>query len=192
MNTILARQARRTARWIVALVVLSLHAGAVQSASAQQMPWPAPDRDQRFGPNSIVVDIGVLAASLGYARQMSPNAEWGLTVSGGAQTGFTLTSGAVTGDEAVHLFAELLSGAVFLRADVGGRTELEGGVRVGWLYHSTEHETIFRGVYTQLKYRWGPVRFGPRVYAGRISDESGRGQVGLAVVPLTLGFRWSW
>lgn len=156
------------------------------------MGLPAPDRDQRFGPNRIALDIGVLAASLGYARQMSPKAEGGLAVFGGAQTGFMLASGELTGAEAMPLFVELLGGALFLRGDVGGRTELEGGMRVGWFYQATEYETTFRGLYTALQYRFGAARVGPRVYWGRISEESGRSQVGFAVVPVTFGFRWSW
>lgn len=192
MNTRIVKRTRGTTRSVVGSVVLCLHLGVTQSASAQQMWLPAPDREQRFGPNRIALDIGVLAASLGYARQMSPTAEWGFAVSVGAQTGFMLASGELTGDETMRLFVELLSGAVFLRGDVGARTELEGGVRVGWLYHATEYETTFRGLYTALQYRLGAVRVGPRVYWGRISEESGRSQVGFAVVPVTLGFRWSW
>ena len=181
-----------TNRSIAGLVLLCLHLGVIHSASAQQTWVPAPDRDQRFGPHRIALDIGVLAASLGYARQMSSNVEWGLAVSGGAQTGFMLASGELTGDEAIPLFVELLSGAVFLRGNVGGRTELEGGLRVGWFYHATEYETTFRGVYTAVQYRVGTVHVGPRVYWGRISEEAGRSQFGIAVVPVTLGFRWSW
>jgi hypothetical protein len=192
MNTLIVKRTRWTASSVVGSVALCLHLGVTQSASAQQLWLPTPDREQRFGPNRIGLDIGVLAASLSYARQMSPTAEWGLAVSVGAQTGFMLASGELTGDEAVPLFVELLSGAVFLRGDVGARTELEGGVRVGWLYHASEYETTFRGLYTALQYRLGSVRLGPRVYWGRISEDSGRSQVGFAVVPVTLGLRWSW
>lgn len=192
MNTLIVKGTRGTTRAVVGSVVLCLHLVVTQSASAQQMGLPAPDRDQRFGRNRIALDIGVLAASLGYARQMSPKAEWGLAVSGGAQTGFMLGSGELTGDEAMPLFVELLSGAVFLRGDIGGRAELEGGVRVGWFYHATEYETTFRGLYTALQYRVGAARVGPRLYWGRISEESGRSHVGLAVVPVMVGFRWSW
>lgn len=181
-----------TSRLIVVLVVLSLDPGGIGAASAQQMWFPAPDREHRFGPNRIALDVGVLAAALGYSRQLSPKAEWGLAVSGGAQTGFMLASGELTGDEAMPLFVELLGGAVFIRGDVGSRTELEGGVRAGWFYHRSEYETIFSGIYTALQYRLGAVRIGPRLYWGRISEESGRSQVGFAVVPLVLGFRWSW
>jgi hypothetical protein len=186
------KRMRGITRSIVRPVVLCLHLGVAQSVSAQQMWLPAPDRDQRFGPNRIALDIGVLAASAGYARQMSPKVEWGFAVSGGAQTGLMLASGELTGSEAMPLFVELLSGAVFVRGDAGERTELEGGVRVGWFYHATEYETIFRGLYTALRYRLGAVRVGPRVYWGLISEESGRSQVGFAVVPVTLGLRWSW
>ena len=55
-----------------------------------------------------------------------------------------------------------------------------------------EYETIFRGLYAALQYRAGPAHIGPRLYWGRISEESGRSRVGFAVVPLLLGFRWSW
>lgn len=183
---------RGTARSLLGSILLCLHLGGTQSASAQQMRLPAPDREQRYGPNRIALDIGALAASLGYARQMSTKTEIGLAVAGGAQTGFMLASGELTGDEPMPLFAELLSGAVFLRGDVGGRTEVEGGLRIAWFYHATEYETTFRGVYTALRYRFGAARVGPRVYWGRLSEESGRTQIGLAVVPLTLGVRWSW
>ena len=153
---------------------------------------PAPDGEQRFGPNRIGVDIGVLAASARYARQVSPQAEWGLSVSGGAQTGFMLASGELTGDAAMPLFVELPGAALFLRGDPGVRTELEGGARVGWFYHTTEHETIFGGLYLALQYRIGSMRLGPRIYWGHMSEESGRSQFNFAVIPLTLGFRWSW
>jgi hypothetical protein len=179
-------------RLVAAIVVLGLHLGVNHSVSAQQMWFPAPDRDDRFGPNRISLDMGVLGASLGYSRQMSPNAEWGFAVSGGAQTGFMLASTELTGDDAMPLFVELLGGAAFIRGAVGSRTELEGGVRVGWYFHSTEYETIFSGLYTGLQYRLGAVRIGPRLYWGRIAEESGRSEVGFAVVPLLLGFRWSW
>lgn len=181
-----------TIRFIAGSVVLCLHLGVAPSASAQQVGWPAPDREQRFGPNRIALDLGVLAASLGYDRQVAPNAAWGLAVSGGAQTGLMLFSGELTGAAAMPPFVELLSGAVFLRGDLGTRTELEGGVRVGWFYHGTEYETTFRGLYTALRYRFGAVHVGPRVYWGRISEEAGRTQVGFAIIPVTAGFRWSW
>lgn len=176
---------------LIGVIVLGLHLGG-RAVSAQQVWFPPPDRDERFGPNRISLDIGVLGASLGYARKMSRNAEWGIAVSGGAQTGFMLGSGELTGDEAMPLFVELLGGAAFIRGDIGSRMELEGGVRVGWFFHSTEYETIFSGVYTALQYRLGAVRIGPRLYWGRISEESGRSDVGFAVVPVMLGFRWSW
>jgi hypothetical protein len=98
----------------------------------------------------------------------------------------------LTGDEAMPLFVELHGGAVFLRGDIGGRTELESGGRIGWFYHDTEYETTFRGLYAALRYRFGAVSSGPRLYRGRISEEAGRSQLGFAVVPITLGFRWSW
>lgn len=183
---------RVTSRSIIVLVVLGLHLGGTRAASAQQPWFPPPDREHRFGPNRIALDVGVLAASLGYSRQMSPKAEWGLAVSGGAQTGFMLGSGELAGNEAMPLFVELLGGAVFIRGDVGNRTELEGGVRVGWFYHSTEYETTFRGLYTALQYRIGAMRIGPRLYWGRMAEESGRNEDGFAIVPLVLGFRWSW
>lgn len=193
MRTLIVKRMRSTNRAIVGSVVICLHLGlTADSAPAQQMLLPAPDRAERFGPNRITLDLGVLAASLGYARQMSPQAEWGLAVSAGAQTGFMLYSGELTGEAAAPLFVELLSGAVFLRGDVGRRTELEGGARVGWFFHATEHETIFRGLYAALQYRFGGVRVGPRLYWGRIEEESGRSDVGFAVVPATVAFRWSW
>ena len=183
---------RGAPRYVASAMVLCLHLCIAQAVSAQQWRLPAPDRAERFGPNSIALDVGVLAASVAYARQLSPRTEWGLAVSGGAQTGFMLESGELTGDEATPLFVELLSGALFLRGDVGARTELEGGARVGWFFHATEYETTFRGLYTALQYRFGAVHIGPRLYWGRISEESGRSQVGFALVPVTLRLRWSW
>ena len=179
-------------RLAVSMVVLGLHLGGHQFASAQQTWLPPPDRDDRFGPNRISVGVGVLGVSAGYSRQLSRNVEWGLAVSGGAQTGFMLFSGELTGDAAVPLFVELLAGAAYVRGDVGGRTELEGGARVGWFFHTTEYETVFSGLYTALQYRLGAARLGPRLYWGRIAEESGRSDVGFAVVPLLLSFRWSW
>lgn len=191
MNVLIAR-GRVISRWIAVVGVLGLHPGMNATASAQQSWLPAPDGEHRFGPNRIAFDVGILAASLGYSRQMSPKTEWGFAVTGGAQMGFMPGSGELTGDHAVPLFAELLGGAVFVRGEVGSRTELEGGGRIGWFYHRTEYETIFKGLYTALHYRLGAVRAGPRLYWGRITEESGRSQTGFAVVPLVLGFRWSW
>lgn len=183
---------RMISGFLVSAAVLCSYSGVAQPVSAQQMGFPEPDRDQRFGPNRIGVDIGALAVSVSYSRQVSSRAEWGVAVSGGAQTGFMVGSSELTGDHAMPLFVELASAAAFVRGDLGERTELEGGARAGWLFHATEFETIFGGIYTSVQYRIGAARIGPRVYWGRISEESGRSETSFAVIPLTLGFRWSW
>ena len=177
---------------IAVLIALALHFELDQPVSAQQAWLPPPDRHERYGENRVSLDIGVLGASLGYSRQMSRSAEWGVAVSGGAQTGFMLCSSELTGKQALPLFVELLGGAAFIRGELGSHTELEGGVRVGWLYHSTEYETIFSGIYTALQYRLGAMWIGPRLHWGRIAEESGRSEFGFGVVPLLVGFRWSW
>jgi hypothetical protein len=174
------------------IAVVAFHLGMAQPACAQQIGFPTPEHGQRLGPNRIGLDIGVLAASVSYARQVSPAAEWGIAVSGGAQTGFMLGASELGGDATVPLLVELLSAAAFLRGGVGGRTNLEGGARVGWLYHTTEYETLFGGLYGAVQYRIAAVHLGSRIYVGRISEETGRYEFVFAVIPLTVGFRWSW
>lgn len=176
----------------VTFVLLTAHFGGAQPSSAQQNWLPAPDRDQRLGPNRVGLDIGVLAASLSYARQASSSLEWGVTIAAGAQTGFMLGSSELAGDAAIPLFVELFSAGVFLRGDLATRTELEAGARVGRLYHASEYETLFSGIYSSVSYQIGALHLGPRIDVGRIAEETGRSEFKVAIVPLTVGFRWSW
>ena len=177
----------------MAAMLIALNAITAAEGAAQQRWFPAPDAEQSFGPNGISIDLAVLGASLAYSTQRSSRVALGLAVGGGATTGVMFSSGELTGDDDIRLFAELLSGSAFLRGQVGARTEIEGALRVGWLYHPpTEFETIFTGASADLRYRIGAVRVGPRIYLGRVAEESGRSQVVLAAVPFLASFRWTW
>jgi hypothetical protein len=175
----------------IVFLLIGLQLGVSPGASAQQWRLRAPDAERSFGPNRVALDMGVLGASLGYSRQVSAMTALGLAVGGGAQAGFML-SGELTGDGAAPLFVELASGAAFVRSRIGSRTEVEAGVRLGWLYHSSEYETIFAGVTTALQYRIGRLWVGPRIYWGRLAEEAGRTQTGFGVVPIVGEIRWSW
>lgn len=180
-------------RYRIALLVISLLVGPVGQAAAQGRYFPTPDAEASFGPNRLSISLGYLGASVSYSTQRTPQAALGLAVGGVAQQGFVFPAGEVTGEGRVPWFAELLSASAFLRHQIGCRAEIEGGPRVAWLYHfPSEHETIFAGVSTDLRYRIGKVRLGPRVYWGRISEEGGSSQTVFAVAPLIATLRWSW
>lgn len=180
-------------RCTIALVLFGLSLGWSDEAAAQRRRFPAPDRERSFGPNQLTVGVGVVGASLTYARQVSPRTAWGLGLGGGLQIGYMFAAGELTGDGDIPAFVELASGSTFMRGQTGSRTEIEGGVRIGWLYHpSTEHETIFTGVSADFRYRIGALRLGPRLYWGRIAEEAGRSQMVVAAIPLLATFRWTW
>ncbi|HSJ30786.1 MAG TPA: hypothetical protein VK933_05085 [Longimicrobiales bacterium] len=177
----------------VVVLVFGFIAALRTDAVAQQRWFPAPDAERSFGPNAISIDLAVLGASIAYSRQGSHGVALGLAVGAGATTGVMFSSGELTGDGSTPLFVELLSGSAFLRGQVGARTEIEGALRVGWFYHPpTEFETIFTGASADLRYRIGAVRVGPRIYLGRVSEEGGRSQAGMAIVPLLATWRWTW
>jgi hypothetical protein len=82
MRTLTVRRTLGLTRTVVGPVLMCLHPALTAAAFAQRLPLPPADRDARFGPNRITLDIGILAAALSYARQLSPTAEWGVAVSG--------------------------------------------------------------------------------------------------------------
>ncbi|HEX6134765.1 MAG TPA: hypothetical protein VFZ24_12430 [Longimicrobiales bacterium] len=177
----------------IVLLLIGLHVGFSTEAAAQRLRIPRPDAALSDGLNRLSLELGILGASLAYSRLTGPRVALGIEVTGGAQAGFMTSSGEITGDGSTPSFIELLSGAAFLRVQPASRIEVDGGVRAGWFYHPpTEYESIFKGIYSSLHYRFGAVRVGPRIYWGEVSEEAGRTQSGFAVVPLTARVTWSW
>ena len=152
-----------------------------------------------FGPSALVgqedshrvaLDVGVLAATVSYAHAISDRARVGLAVGGGGQLGWTLGSGTITtGDRsAPAMFLEILQGSLFFRRG-SGAWQLEPGFRASWNYHArTEFESRFYGPYLAVFRRLGCCDVGARLQLGRWSEEAGRSETQLGVVPLLL--RW--
>ena len=143
------------------------------------------------GAGQWALEAAAVSASISHARVLDARTALGMAVGGGSQLGATLGRGQLTAgrDGAPAMFAELVHGSVFLRRQVGERTVVEPAFRASWNYHwQTEFETRFYGFAFALFRQFDRFEAGARAQVGRLSEEAGRTEYNLGLVPLIL--RW--
>jgi len=162
----------------------------------QTVPVEQPsDTSGSLDRNAFAVEVGVIGIGLSYARQLQDELQIGVAVGAGARLGWMLLRDEFTagGYAADGMSVELAHGDLLLRSFPGRRLQVEGGLRLAWVYHPpTEYETLFVGAQVTPLFRLGRFRIGPRLVIGRMTEEAGRSTFNVGLYPITVRYEWAW